>query len=64
MGVVHEVLGVHSVPFTEIWLFNISVNELKELLTHFAQTILDIHTEKKLTKTYIFTVRCEHFAID
>ena len=60
MGTVHQVLAVHSVPFTEISLLNISIGKLKELLAHFAQAISDIHTVKKSTKTNIFTARCEH----
>ena len=58
MGTVHQVLGIHS--FTEIWLINIS-KETKELLTHFARAISDIHIVKKSTKSYIFAARWEHF---
>ena len=60
MGTVYQVLGIHSVPFTEIWLINIS-KETKELLTRFARAISDIHTGKKSTKSYIFAARWEHF---
>ena len=57
MGTVHQVLGVHSIPFTKIWLLNISIKKRKELLAHFAQAISAIHTVRKSTKTYIFTAR-------
>ena len=50
MGVALQVQGVHSVPFTEIWLHNISIRKLKELLIHFAQAISDIHTVKNRQK--------------
>ena len=59
-----QVLGVHSIPFTEFWLLIISKKNLKKqknLLAHFSQVLLDIYTVKKLTKTYIFTAKCEHF---
>ena len=46
----------YSIPFTEIWLLNIS---LKKRTRHFAQAISDI---SKWAKTYIFTERCKHFA--
>ena len=59
MGTVYRVLGIHSIPFTEIWLLNISINKQKELLDHLAQAISDSNTVKKSTKTYIFTARCE-----
>ena len=64
MGTLHQVVGVHSIPLTEVWLLNISIKKLKELLAHFAQAISDTHTVIKLTKTYIFTARCEHFTTD
>ena len=57
----HLVLGVYSVQFTEIWLFNISIKKRKVLLAHSDQVVPDIHIGKKLTKNYIFTARCEHF---
>lgn len=50
MGVALQVQGIHSVPFTEIWLHNISIRNLKELLIHFAQAISDIHTVKNRQK--------------
>ena len=61
MGSVHHVLEVHTTPFTEIWLVNISIKKWSVLLAHFAQAISDIHTVIKSTKTYIFTARCERF---
>ena len=64
MGTLHQVLGVHSLPLTEVWLLNISIKKLKELLAHFAQAIWDIHTVITSTKTYIFTAWCEHFTTD
>ena len=57
----HLVLGVYSVQFTEIWLFNISIKKRKVLLAHSDQVMPDIHIGKKLTKNYIFTGRCKHF---
>ena len=57
----HQVLEVHSILFTEIWLLNISIKKQKEFLVYFAQVISDIYRVKKLTKTYIFKARCEHF---
>ena len=51
MGTMHQILRIHSVPFTEIWLLNISINKRKELLSHFAQDIPDINTVQKSTKT-------------
>ena len=62
MGTVHRVLGVHSVPFTEILLLNISIRKLKDLLVHFAQAISVIHKVKNSTKVFIFTY--EHFRTD
>ena len=49
----------YSIPFTEIWLLNISLKKHKR---HFAQAISDIPTIKKWAKTYISTGRCKHFA--
>ena len=34
MGTMHQVLGVHSVPSTEIWPLNSSIKKRKELLVH------------------------------
>ena len=64
MGTVHQVLAVHSILFTEIWLLNISIKKQKELLAHFTQAISDIHIVKRSIKTYIFTARDEHFTTD
>ena len=59
----HQILGVHSIPFTEIWLLNISMKKWEELLAHFAQAISDIHIVKKnWKKKNIFIAGCEHFA--
>ena len=60
MGTVHQVLGFHSIPFTEIWLLDISIKKRKELLAHLAQAISTLHTVKKSTNTCIFTVKCKH----
>ena len=60
MATAHHVLGVYSVIFNEIWLMIISIRKQKELLTNFTQAISDIHTVKKLTKTYIFTARYKY----
>ena len=38
MGTVHQVLGVHSIPLTEIWLLSISIKKQKKLLAHFTHT--------------------------
>ena len=44
MGTMHQFLGIHSLPFTKIWLLSISIKKLKELSAHFAQAVSDIHT--------------------
>ena len=51
MGNVHQVLAVHSVPSTEIWLLNISIKKQRELLVHTIQ----------VNNFCTFKVRCEHF---
>ena len=42
MGTLHQVLGVHPIPFTE---------KQKNLLAYFAQAVSHIHIVKKSTKT-------------
>ena len=50
MGTVHQVLAVHSVPSTDIWLLNISIKNQRELLVHTIQ----------VNSFCTFKVRCEH----
>ena len=42
MGTLHQVLGVHPIPFTE---------KQKNLLAYFAQAVSHTHIVKKSTKT-------------
>ena len=61
MGTMHQVLGVHSVPSTEIWPLNSSIKKRKELLVHPTQAISDIDSpQKNRRKLHIFAARCDH----
>ena len=51
--------GSDLVPFTEIWLPNILIRNLKKQLADFVKSLSDIHTVKTQTKTFILTARWE-----
>ena len=50
MVTVNQVLGVHLIPFTEIWLLNISIKKRKKLLAHFTHTESDILMVKEYSE--------------
>ena len=62
MYTMHQVLGVHSVPSTDLATQNFK-KETKRTVGPFHSGYIDIHTVKNWQKLHKFTGRCEYFTI-